>query len=305
MSNTFSFHADSTAVSAGRPRPGRIGVIVGTREPLLRRRLLDLLRDQHDFHVLAECATGEEAAEMVRRLSPDVLIVDAGLPQLSALDAVRERDCDGPPALIVLAGSMQDAQAAVDLGALDCLLQPLERARVERGLNRVRARVRREQTIAIGERLSSLLHALRSAADYPTRIPVVAEGRILFIEVEEIDWIEGAGNYVRIRCGSRCYRLRETLSRLETRLDPSRFRRVHRGAIVNVSRVRELVPLPGGSATLVLESGATLRMSRSYRDAFSWPGGRDAASLEEPPSAPRAESPDGANPAAPSPGEPA
>jgi two-component system LytT family response regulator len=256
-------------------------VIVGTREPLLRRRLGDLLREQSDFDVVAECASGEEAAELVRRLSPDALIVDADLPRLSALDAVRDRDHDGPPALIVLAASMQDTQTAVDLGALDCLLQPLERARLERALTRVRGRVRRVQTIEMGERLSGLLHALRSAADYPSRLPVVAEGRILFVDVDEIDWIEGSGNYVRIRSGQRLFRLRETLSRLESRLDPGRFRRVHRGAIVNVARVRELIPLPGGAATLILVNGASIRMSRSYRDALTWPAGRDPGSFEE------------------------
>jgi len=278
MSHNYLFHAETPSPLA---RASRIQLIVGTREPLLRRRLLDLLRDQSDFEVAAECASGEEAAEQVRRLSPDAMIVDASLPQLSALDAVRDRDTDGPPAMIMLASSMQDAQTALDLGALDCLLQPLERTRLERALTRVRSRVRREHTIEVGERLSGLLHALRSAADYPSRIPVVAEGRILFLDVDEIDWIEGSGNYVRIRSGQRCFRLRETLSRLESRLDPGRFRRVHRGAIVNVSRVRELIPLPGGAATLILEDGATLRMSRSHRDAFTWPAGRDAGSFEE------------------------
>jgi two-component system, LytTR family, response regulator len=307
MLHTHSRPSDSSeSFPLARGRAGRIGTIVGTREPLLRRRLLDLLREERDFEVLAECASGEEAAELVRRLCPDVLIVDAGLPRLNDIDSVRERDCDGPPALIVVAASMQDAQTAVDLGAIDCLLQPLERSRVERGLNRIRSRVRREQTIAIGERLSSLLSALRSAADYPTRLPVVSEGRVVFLEVDEIDWIEGAGNYVRIRCGARCFRLRETLARLEARLDPGRFRRVHRGAIVNVARVRELVPLAGGSATLVLEGGATLRMSRSYRDAFAWPGARDAGGFEEPQAALEAEArgrsaSDGSQP----PGEPA
>jgi len=253
---------------------------VGTREPLLRRRLLDLLRDQRDFEILAECGGGEEAAEQVRRLAPDALIVDADLPRLSALDGVRDRDCDGPPALIVLAGSMEDTQTALDLGAIDCLLQPLDRDRLDRSLNRVRARVRRERTIAVGERLAGLLHVLRSAADYPSRLPVVSEGRVVFLDVEEIDWIEGSGNYVRIRSGQRCFRMRETLSGIEARLDPSRFRRVHRGAIVNSARVRELIPLPGGSATLILDGGATLRMSRSHRDAFAWPA-RDADAVEE------------------------
>ena len=297
MSRNYSLPSEPIPSSSHAPRAGfRIGVIVGTREPLLRRRLLDSLREESDFELLAECGDGEEAAQQIRRLSPDALIVDATLPRLTALDSVRDRDSDGPPALIVLAASMLDAQTALDLGALDCLLQPLERSRLARALKRVRSRVRREHTIEVGERLAGHLHALRSAADYPTRIPVVADGRILFLDVDQIDWVEGSGNYVRIRSGARCFRLRETLSRLETRLDPSRFRRVHRGAIVNVARVRELIPLPGGSATLVLDGGATLRMSRSHRDAFAWPAGRDPASLEVAPAVPDAAEPDDAAP---------
>lgn len=259
----------------------RISVVIGMREPLLRRRVRDLLAAEADFEVLAECGDGVEALEHIRRTRPDVLLLDVTMPRLDAFGLLRQLDPNRSPAVVLLASGVEHAHQAFDVGALDYLLKPIERRRFTRSMQRVRAWVRSQRSAAVGERLSGLLQTLRSAVDYPAYVPVPSNGSLLFLSVDEIDWIEGSGNYVSIHSGERVFRLRQTLSSLQSALDPGRFRRIHRRTIVHLPRIREVEPQPGGAATVRLRDGTPLRMSRGYRDVIAWLGADAPAPMSD------------------------
>ena len=250
----------------------KIAVLIALREPLLRRRLRDLLQDQSDFEVVSECGDGSEILDEIRRSGAEALLLDAAMPRIDGFDIVRSLSADRSPAVVFLGTGGDQTQQAFDVGAVDFLLKPVERRRFARAMERVRTRIRWQKAAAVGERLSALLQTLRVAAEYPPFLPVPSEGRILFLSTDEIDWIEGSGNYVHVHAGDRVFRLRQTLASLQASLEPGRFRRIHRRTIVNLSRIREVEPLPGGAAMVRLRDGTTLRMSRGYRDVVSWLG---------------------------------
>jgi two-component system, LytTR family, response regulator len=260
-----------------------IRILIAAPDPFLRRRLRDFVRAERDFDVVAECGDGVEASGELRRLRPDALILDLALPRADPLEMARRFDPEQGPVVVLLSDEAEQAQEAFDAGALDCVRKPVEDQRLGRALQRVRAWVRAVGAAKVSERLSGLLRELRSAADYPSRIPVSSEGRLLFVPVDEIDWIEGSGNYACLRVGGRVHRMRNTLSAIERILDPGRFRRIHRGVIVNLSRIHALEPQSGGSAIVHLHDGTTLRLSRGYRYVLSWLGS------ESPGAAPREE----------------
>jgi two-component system LytT family response regulator len=254
----------------------RIRILIAVSEPFLRRRVRDLVRAERDFEILAECGDGVELAAETQRLHPDALLLELSLPRTDAIDFARRLDPDRGPVVVFLASDGTRAQEAFDAGALDCVRKPLEDERLGRALRRLRDRVNAEGAAKVSERLSDLLRELRTAADYPTRIPVSADGRLLFLPVHQIDWVEGSGNYACLRAGGRVYRLRTTLSALERTLDPGQFRRIHRGVIVNLSRIEAVEPLSGGSAIVHLHDGTALRLSRGYRYVLSWLGAEAA-----------------------------
>jgi two-component system LytT family response regulator len=256
----------------------RIRILIAVPEPFLRRRVRDLVRAERDFEIVSECADAAEVPADVHRLHPDALLIDMSLPRADALELVRRLDPDRGPAVVFLSGDDGRAQDAFDAGAVDCVRKPVEDERLKRALHRVRTWVRAEGAARISERLSELLRELRTAADYPSRIPVSADGRLLFLPVHEIDWIDGSGNYVCLRAGGRAYRLRNTLSALERSLDPGRFRRIHRGVIVNLARIQAVEPRSGGSAVVHLHDGTALRLSRGYRYVLSWLGSESLGS---------------------------
>jgi two-component system LytT family response regulator len=260
-----------------------IRIAIAAPDPFLRRRLRDLVRAERDFDLVAECGDGVELSAELRRLHPDALLLDLALPRADPLEMTRRFDPGRGPVVVFLSAEAEQAQDAFDVGALDCVRKPVEDQRLARTLQRVRTRVRAEGAAKVSERLSDLLRQLRSAADYPSRIPVSSEGRLLFVPVHDIDWIEGSGNYACLRVGGRVYRLRNTLSAIERILDPGAFRRIHRGVIVNLSRIHAVEPQSGASAVVHLHDGTTLRLSRGYRYVLSWLGSdaSGAASRDE------------------------
>ena len=249
----------------------RIPTLIAVQDPTARRCVAELVRSQADFEVTAECSDGIEALEGLRNGNVEALILDIATPRLDGFSVLQGLE-GRAPALVFLASGPEQAHRAFDAGALDYVLKPIDAQRFARSLERVRAWVRAQRSEAVGGRLSALLDSLRAAADYPARIAVAAGDSLVLLPVDEIDWIEASGNYACIRAGGRVYRVRRTLSSLEATLDPGRFRRVHRGTIVNLSHVRE-VEMPAGSTPVVrMIDGAAVRLSRGYRHVFSWFG---------------------------------
>ncbi len=237
-------------------------------EPLVREGLRDYLGDEQGVAVAGECATGLEALTFLERAEHpvDVVFLDVQMPELDGLELAEAILPDGPAIVFVTAFS-EHAIRAFELNAVDYLLKPFDRERLRAALDRVRHRRASRNQAEMAERLTTLVAELRRDRGYAERLLVKHDGRIRFVPVAELEWVEAADNYVRLYARGERHLLRETIRSLERRLDPARFVRVHRSAMVNLSRIRELQPTFNGEYAILLDTGAKLTLSRSYRDA--------------------------------------
>ena len=237
-----------------------IQTILVDDEPLAREKLRTFLEMEEDFAILAECRDGAEALVAIRREKPDLVFLDVQMPELDGFAVLERLEHHELPTVIFVTAYDQYALRAFDVHAVDYLLKPFDRERFRAALSRVREQ---HQLASARQKLAQLLEERRRWTD---RIEVKAEGRAVILRVAEIDWIDAAGNYVKLHAGSETYTLRETMSRLEKRLDPRQFIRIHRSTIVNVERIRELEQQYHGDYVVVLREGQRLTLSRSYRD---------------------------------------
>lgn len=234
-------------------------------EPLARNKIRRLLRDHADIAVLGECASGDEAVEALRRSPPDLLFLDIEMPRLDGFAVLESVGPDRMPVVVFVTAYDEYAIRAFEARAFDYLLKPFHQKRFTEVLDRAREQIRLRRSADSYQRVQGLLEKLESRSGYPSRIQVKEGGKIVFVKVSAIDWIEAADNYVCLHCGVETHVMRETLTALEARLDPERFRRIHRSAIVNLDRVRELEPSFSGDFRVTLVDGHRLTWSRSYR----------------------------------------
>ena len=241
-----------------------IRALVVDDEPLARESLRLLIARDPEFTVVGECS-GVDAPRLAGETKPDVLFLDIHMPELDGFGVV-EQLAEGDPPLIVFT-TAYDAYAlkAFDVYALDYLLKPFDDGRFAETLARIKQRV---QSGAGQTPPEKLLQLLDSRERHPKRILVRVRDKIVVVRTADIDWIEAADYYASIHSGGGTFLLRETLNDLEKRLDPERFLRVHRSAIVNVDRVREIHPLFRGDCTLVLTDGTQVKLSRTRRGEF-------------------------------------
>jgi two-component system LytT family response regulator len=240
----------------------KLRAIIADDEPLARQRVRALLQSDPEVEIAAECADGATTAAEVTRLRPDLLFLDVQMPAANGLEALAQLPPDKvPPAVIFVTAHDEHALRAFEVHAVDYLLKPFAAERFAQALTRAKERVRARAI----PNLAVLLDSLRAP---PDRLVVRSGGRISFLPVDELDWAQAADNYVELHAGREVHLLRETLTRLESRLDSRRFLRVHRSTLVNVSRVRELRPLVGGDYEILLRDGARLVLSRTYRDSL-------------------------------------
>jgi two-component system LytT family response regulator len=253
-------------------------VLVVDDEPLARRRILRLLRSEPGIEVVRECANGHEAVAAIESHRPDIVFLDVQMPELDGFGVLSAVGPERMPAVIFVTAYDQYAIRAFEVHALDYLLKPFDADRFRAALQRGRSHVERtaqnnqsERFLALLEHLSAEQRELeqrvsRSTGRYLDRLMIKSGGRMFFAKVSEIDWIEAAGNYVRLHFGREAHLIRETMSSLEAKLDPSQFLRIHRSTIVNLDRVKEMQPWFSGEYTVILRDGTQLRLSRGYRD---------------------------------------
>jgi two-component system LytT family response regulator len=252
-----------------------IRALIVDDEPLARDRLRHLLRNASDIEIVGECRDGASAVEAVRTARPDLLFLDVQMPELDGFDVLRRLDPDATPIVVFVTAYDRYAIDAFEVQALDYLLKPFDRARFERTLQRVRDQLLTDPGGG-ARRMAAMLAALPRRAP-PPRLVVRSGGRVLFLPVAEIDWIEAADNYVRLHAGRQIHVMRESLQRLETTLDPAQFVRIHRSTMVNLDRVREIQPWFHGEHVLILQDGAKLVTGRAYRKRIDRLLGRRAA----------------------------
>ena len=260
-------------------------VLVVDDEPLGRRGVRARLARVDDVEVVGECANGREAVRAIRERTPDVVFLDVQMPGLDGFGVVEAVGAEAMPVTVFVTAYDAHALRAFEAQALDYLLKPIRDDRFEGALGRARRRVAERRESALGRRVADALGDVSgagTAAPPPPSAPtpdarflVERAGRVAVVPAEAVDWVEAAGDYVQLHAGREVHLLRETMARMEERLDPERFVRVHRSAIVNVDRVRELRPRANREYDVVLEGGAEVRLSRSYRERFAAVFGAD------------------------------
>ncbi len=236
-------------------------------EILARKALLRLLKSEPGVNVIGQCGDGESAVDAIRRTQPDLVFLDVQMPEMDGFRVVETIGVEQMPATIFVTAFDRYALNAFDANAVDYLLKPFAADRLSRALARARDRSLGRLDKEAAQRLFSLLDRTRSQSDYAQRLTVSTRGRILFVAVADIDWIEAEDNYARLHVSRRVYDVRETLQALMEKLDPRDFVRIHRSTIVNLHRIREVQPWFQGSHIVLLHSGEELRMSRYQRDA--------------------------------------
>jgi two-component system, LytTR family, response regulator len=233
-------------------------------EPWARTRISSLLSVEADFTVARECAGGGEAVAAIVELEPDVVFLDVQMPEIGGFEVVEAIGADAMPVVIFATAHQEYALRAFDAGAVDYLLKPVDEARFRRTLERVRRDL--ETPAAASSALRETMAQVRKGAQFAERLVVNTDGRVVFVKVADIDWLEAAGNYVTIHAGREKFMFRETLRSLCERLDPAKFARLHRSSVVNVERLRELLPWSRGEQIAVLYDGTQLPIGRAFRD---------------------------------------
>jgi two-component system, LytTR family, response regulator len=240
-------------------------VLIADDEPLARERLRMLLTGKTWLQLVAECQNGTEAIEAIDRLQPDLVFLDVQMPGATGFEVIDSVNQKHMPLIVFVTAFDKYALRAFDVHALDYLLKPFDRERFEQSLARARQQLERPTNGDLERRLLALVQDLRPAPRLE-RFVIKSGGRVFFVRADEIDWIEAAGNYVKLHVGADAHLFRETMSTLESRLDPDTFFRIHRSHIVNIERVKELQPWFNGEYVVFLRSGARLTLSRGYRE---------------------------------------
>jgi two-component system LytT family response regulator len=243
-------------------------VLLVDDEPLVRRGIRDFLEAEPDVVIVGECGNGIVALETISREQVDLVFLDVQMPELDGIGVAAALAEQNGPAIVFVTAYSEHAVRAFEVNAVDYVLKPFDRERFAAALARARARRAGGEREELARRLAAVLSELQRAQGHAQRILVRSDGRIRLVAVDDIDWIEAADNYARLHAGAERHLIRETMASLEARLDPARFARIHRSAIVNLDRIRELQPTFNGEYAVLLHTGAKLTLSRGYRDAL-------------------------------------
>ena len=243
-----------------------IKTLIVDDEPLARERLATLLSSEPNIEVIGQCRDGEEAITAIQDHPPDLVFLDVQMPQMNGFEVIEAVGTDRMPLVIFVTAYDQHALKAFQVRALDYILKPFDRERFTQALERARKQIERDETGDLGRRLLALVKDLRRDRPKTDRLVVKSGGRLFFLRADEIDWIEAAGNYVRLHVGPTSHLLRETMSAIEGRLDGEKFFRIHRSRIVNMERIQEMQPWLNGEYAVLLRTGTRLTLSRGYRE---------------------------------------
>ena len=251
-------------------------------EPLARRHLRALLADDAEIEVVGECATGVEAVDAIHERTPDIVLLDIQMPELDGVGVAESVGVDAMPLTIFVTAHDDRALDAFRVHAVDYLLKPVDRERFSAALQRAKDTLR-GRLVRDPARLPGLLAALRaSRPEPPERFAVRIEGRTVLLRARDLDWLEADDNNVVIHAYGRALRTRDTLANLESRIGSPHLVRVHRSAVVNVTRVTEVRASPHGEYVISLMNGSSIQTGRRYRDAVLAIAGRSRVAPPNP-----------------------
>jgi two-component system, LytTR family, response regulator len=243
-------------------------VVIADDEPLARERLRMLLARRPEYRIVGECENGVQAVEAIAAERPDIVFLDIKMPALDGLEVVQALAEEGPggegPAVVFVTAFDEFAVRAFEVNALDYLLKPVDRPRLDRALERAEGRLTRTGGAGLDPAMRAFLETLRAERGLPSRFLVRGKAELYFVRADSIDWADAQGNYVRLHADGRAHLVRDTLKAFEARLDPARFVRIHRSAIVNIERVVRIEPYVNGEYVVTLRDGARLTTSRTH-----------------------------------------
>lgn len=245
----------------------KIRALIVDDEPLARRGVARCLKNHDDVEVIGECGDGECAVSIILRDKPDLVFLDVEMPEMDAFEVVRQVGAERLPVVIFVTAYDRYALRAFETNAIDYLLKPIAQVRFDKALARAKGRIAEASKEVPVERILAALARLNPQTEYLERLPVLENGRIAFVRASEIDWIQASRNCARLHVGADTHHIRETLSALEHKLDPRDFLRIHRSAIVNIKKIKEIQPWFHGYHLVVLQNGQQLRMSRYQNES--------------------------------------
>jgi len=246
-----------------------IRTLIVDDEPLARDSIRVLLGPDSDIEIVGECGNGTDAVEAIQVLAPDLVFLDVEMPAMSGFEVLDALCAEELPRVVFVTAYDKYAVRAFEINAVDYLLKPFDNERFRAALDRAKRDLSApEPSESQTLRILRLLEAERGAGRFD-RIAIREAGRIYFVELDDIDWIAGAGNHAELHTAEQSHLHRESLSSLENRLDPRRFLRIHRSTIVRIDRIRELRPRARGDYDVILKDGTSLSLSRRYHDRLS------------------------------------
>ena len=253
----------------------RIKTLIVDDEPLARKNLRLLLKDDNEIDIIGECSSGQEALKAINSNSPDLIYLDIQMPGMNGFELLQQLDPIAVPVIVFVTAYDQYALAAFEVHAIDYLLKPFDDERFARSLEQAKLQVEQREVNKLSRKLFALINdnvisptrtVPVSQNGYLTRFMVRSANRIILVKVDDVDYIAADDYYVKISSGTRSHLLRESLNDLESQLDPAMFVRVHRSTIVNVDRIKELQPHFNGDYIVVLNDGKEFKLSRSRRE---------------------------------------
>jgi two-component system, LytTR family, response regulator len=244
----------------------KIRTLVVDDEMLARERVLSLLQQESDVEVVGQCSDGGEAVAAIDEQAPDLVFLDVQMPGCDGFEVLKQVNPERMPTVIFVTAYDEYALRAFEVHALDYLLKPFGKDRFQQTLRHAREALEGRRAGDLGRRLLAMVHDIKPEPQRVERLVVKSGGRVFFLRTDEIDWIEAAGNYVRLHLGQESHLFRETMNRMESRLDARRFARIHRSRIVNTERIKELQPWFNGDHVVILRDGTRLTLSRGYKE---------------------------------------
>jgi two-component system LytT family response regulator len=254
----------------------KITTLIVDDEPLARRNIRLLLKDDREIEIVGEASSGREALALIRKHSPDLVFLDIQMPELDGFEVLESIEAERLPAIVFVTAFDQYALKAFEFHALDYLLKPFDDARFEKALRQAKLQVGQRELKDLSQRLVALLGSQvrrEGSAAEPTRQPqylsrllIKSAGRVFFLKTDEIDYVQAEDYYVKLHVGRKGHLLRETMNEMESKLDPAKFLRIHRSTIVNIERIRELQQHFNGEYIVVLHDGTEHKLSRSRRE---------------------------------------
>jgi two-component system LytT family response regulator len=262
----------------------RIRVVVVDDEPLARRGLRLLCEQDPELDLVCECANGKAAVAAIEQVEPDLLLLDIQMPEMDGFGVLKAVGLDRVPQVIFVTAYDRFAVRAFEIHALDYLLKPVDDERFCEAIERAKKVIRKPDLDRIRDRLRNLVSELglnmvdveapvrdespssASGRRHPSRIPIKEEGRVHLIRVDDIIRIEADNYRVKIHAAGKVHTLRESMKTMESRLDPTRFFRVSRSAIVNLDRIKEIQPFARGSHVIILAEGTRVLLSRTRKE---------------------------------------